>query len=62
MSEKIKVKMLRAIGGYAVGDERDLSTADAKRLEARGVARIVKAKADSAPKNKAEPAPKNKSA
>lgn len=61
MAELVKVEMLRALGGYAEGDERELSPGDAKRLEARGVVRIIKAKAEpTAPRNKAEPAPRNK--
>lgn len=72
MADPIKVKMLRAIGGYAEGDERELSATDAKRLEARGVVKIMRAKAeppvenkaaienDAAPENKAAPARKRK--
>lgn len=40
----VKVKMLRPIGGYEEGDTRDLSAADAKRLEARGAVQIVDGK------------------
>lgn len=64
MAELVKVKMLRAVGGFAVGDERELSAADAKRLEARGVVRILREKAEPEVSNKAAPentaAPQNK--
>ena len=66
MAELVKVKMLRAIGGFEEGDERELSAADAKRLEARGVVKIVRAKSEPPVENKAAPentaAPQNKAA
>lgn len=43
MADLVKVKMLRGLGGFAEGDERELSAADAKRLEGRGVVKTVKA-------------------
>lgn len=64
MAEQVKVKLLRPLDGHPDGAEVFYREADAKRLAARGLVRIVKteAKAAAAPKNKAEPAPKNKSA
>ncbi|RZJ01821.1 MAG: hypothetical protein EON90_02095 [Brevundimonas sp.] len=62
MAELVKVKMLRAVGGYAVNDEREVSQADAKRLEARGIVRVLKGKAAAAPENKMDAAPANKAA
>lgn len=64
MTDKVKVKLLRPLDGQPDGGTAYYAEADAKRLEARGLVRIVKAetKAAPAPKNKAEPAPKNKSA
>jgi hypothetical protein len=55
MADKVKVKMLRAVGGFAEGAERELSASDAKRLEARGVVEVTKAKADAPAENKAAP-------
>lgn len=66
MAELVKVKMLRAVGGFDEGDERELSAADAKRLEARGVVKIMGAKSEAPVANKAAPentaAPQNKAA
>lgn len=42
----VSIKMLRAVGGYDVGDEREVSQADAKRLVDRGIAERVAEKAD----------------
>lgn len=60
MAELVKVKMLRAVGGFEEGDERELSAADAKRLEARGVVKVAGGKSAPALQNKMEPAPANK--
>jgi hypothetical protein len=69
MVETVKVKVLRHQTGdeaYEPGDTRELSLADAKRLEATGAVKIVtKApEAKKAPelKNKKEPVPTNKAA
>jgi hypothetical protein len=56
MADLVKVTVLRAVGGYAEGDTRELSPADAKRLGDRGVVKAIGA----APQNKMEPAPQNK--
>lgn len=61
MAEDVKVKVLRAVGGYAIGDERDLSPVDAKRLEARGIVQILKAKAAKSGENKMLASSENKS-
>lgn len=57
----VKVKLLRPLNGQEVGTEAEYSEADAKRLEACGAVRIVRAKAESAPENKMDAAPANKS-
>lgn len=61
MAEDVKVKVLRGVGGFAVGDERDLSPSDARRLAARGIVEILKTKAAKPVENKMQPAPENKS-
>ncbi|WP_447910566.1 hypothetical protein [Brevundimonas bullata] len=61
MADDVKVKVLRDVGGFAVGDERELSPSDAKRLEARGIVEILKTKAAKPGENKMQPAPDNKS-
>lgn len=61
MAELVKVKVLRALGGFEVNAERELSQSDAKRLEARGVVKII-GKAAKAPENKMEPKAENKAA
>lgn len=62
MTDLVKVEVLRAIGGFAVGAEREVTPADAKRLEARGHVRILQSKAEPAVKNKMAAAPSNKAA
>lgn len=57
----LKVTLLRPLDGQPEGGEAFYAEPDAKRLEARGLVRIVRTKAEPAPLNKAEPAPKNKS-
>lgn len=49
----VKVTLLRPLDGQPEGGEATYSEADAKRLEARGLVRIVKVKAAPAPQNKA---------
>lgn len=58
----VKVTLLRPLDGQPEGGEATYSEADAKRLEARGLVRIVKVKAAPAPPNKAEPKLQNKAA
>lgn len=78
MAYEVRVKMLRAVGGFKEGDARRLSVGDAERLQARGVVEIVGAPSHSAakppakkkrgakkaaaPQNKKAAAPANKSA
>lgn len=63
MAEGVKVKMLRAVGGFDVGATRTMPAADARRLEERGVVKILaEAKKEPPPANKKAPAHKNKSA
>lgn len=62
MAGLVKVEVLRAVGGYAEGEEREVTAADAKRLEARGVVRVIGTKAAPAPENKMAQAPANKAA
>lgn len=62
MADMVKVKMLRALGGYQEGDTRELSSADAKRLAARGVVQITREKAEPEHENKMEADHENKAA
>lgn len=62
MADQVKVTLLRPLDGKPEGSDAHYSEADAKRLEARGLVRIVKTKAEPAPKNKAEPKLANKAA
>lgn len=57
---KVKVKLLRPLNGREIGETAEYDSADAKRLAARGVVQIVKAKAAAKPANKMDPAPDNK--
>jgi hypothetical protein len=58
-----KVKMTRPIGGFAQGDERELSQADAQRLVDRGAAEFVGKARGAAERNKSKGAAQsNKSA
>lgn len=55
-----KVKLLRPLDGKPEGSIVEYSEADARRLEARGLVRIVQEKQEPAPENKAARAPANK--
>lgn len=62
MADETRVILLRPLDGQPEGGEATYSPADAKRLAARGLVRILAAKAEPAPKNKAEPKLQNKAA
>lgn len=54
----VEVKLIRPLDGKPEGSIAEYPEADAKRLQARGLLKIVGKKA--APENKMEPAPENK--
>lgn len=62
MADQVKVTLLRPLDGKPDGSDAFYSEADAKKLEARGLVRIAKTKAEPTPKNKAEPKLANKAA